>query len=47
MFGSYKSQKIIIQKIVFSNDYKRKYLITMYVSFGRVISKSVIDITDT
>lgn len=35
----------IVQRKVYSKDYKYKYLITEIVLFGKVISKSVINIT--
>lgn len=46
MFGNYIYQKSrIIQKKIYSSDYKHKYLLTMLVFNGRVISKSTIEIT--
>lgn len=46
MFRDYinKNSKVI-QKKIYSKDYKHKYLITEIVLFGKVISKSIIDIT--
>ncbi len=47
MFGDYVGRKSkMIQKKVYSKDYKRKYLITEIVLFGKVISRSKIDITE-
>ena len=42
MNGNYRVK--LIQKKIYSADYKHKYLITMLLLAGKVISKSVIEI---
>ena len=47
MFGNYiKTNSKIVQKKVYSKDYKHKYLITTMIFNGKVISKSKIEITE-
>lgn len=47
MFGNYiKANSKIIQKKTYSNDYKHKYLITIMIFNGKVISKSKIEISE-
>lgn len=47
MFGNYNisEENKIIQKKIYSKDYKHKYLVTKIVSNGKVVSKSKIEIT--
>ncbi len=45
MFGNNKCyQKQIRQKYVYSEDYKHRYLVTEMVLFGRIVSKSTVEI---
>lgn len=47
MFGNYiKTNSKIIQKKVYSKDYKHKYLITVMIFSGKVVSKSKIEISE-